>query len=1361
MPYEPYNHSTPLPSSKNTINSVTMDYSIRDFLLLKNIGGTDSTTFYNISSTINGSPKIGEPVLDTSINGDVNVIPSTAPITTMGIFYKDGNNINNNIYQSNATDPNQLVDIQYQIIQQGIFGNIGTQLGTPNNGYGVDDANLGGTLPKSTYAQYVKTLTLKNLYNKADEQIDVSSFIDDNFINSQYLAAHKQVIPNEGYLDQYGKLNLGGGAGMQAANVLGSIINGQGIGFNQGGVVTNFDFRSSLAGRVLGATGVINDTNLGIIGGQQLGFALGNNAAFNVQQEVLGKLNLQDNVLSLIKGNGLAGFRANYQITVPSSGVGKFFEGAATILGFTVPTSFLEANGSIFASENGNVENISRANAMLEHTGKGQYTALIHGANANINGTTEYDMPKNTAFRSGYAPGYAVGDKPSDIQFPTTGGDNIYAFSNGMGHLINILGYGLNKDNTASVIPEISISRQQKVEASGFGSPSSLYLEDYSESTIKTPTFTWGATESSGAVNALAGYTGFLGEKKSLLAKTQKLFNSTGMMNIVSAKGVMGVSSSQIETANGGGVSKGSAVLGSSNYNLSLGVVDKSLEKADDTYCRAWTTQNRYDSMSKLIRGRGLDTVIPYRRHVEGSVLDDNGTPKIAPYTTDKDDPKKFMFSLENLAWNDEFFNLLPCERGPGDLLTGKKGRIMWFPPYNIQFSESNNVEWDSNKFIGRGESVYTYSNTERSGNLSFQIIVDHPSYVNAFSGSKNAGAPDDNYVASFFAGCVDPSQSFSDKLTSYELDEILLQKTPKTSIKNADVSKVPFENGLQVYFPNDVYTYVPDYENGLCGSTPIVGDGKGCGIGYMEGQVTSKKTYNDGYNFGLNAGKSENQKPIMIDGTTFNGFSDAGLLPALKAYMDSDKGKNVVIRVVGFASIQGVNSANDVLAKKRSETIIAILKEQVLSKYTDIEKNKRIKYIRNTDEIGGKCIQNDGGLDTQDSYPCKIGRKCMIDFEINDTISLKPSDYVVESGTRTVTKLKDPFYGECGYFEKLKETDSFIFDKFRDKIKYFHPAFHSTTPEGLNSRLTFLLQCTRQGPTLERQGANNLAFGRPPVCILRIGDFYNTKIVMDSVAIDYEPLVWDLNPEGIGVQPMIANVSMSFKFIGGSTLLGPINKLQNALSFNYFANTQVYDVRADYLSKKTTTKNKLGGYQITNDAKEDYNGDLNKGVGLMDGKPTVTNLSAAEILKQNQILSNEVATNGVQTNPEPLEAKITGIESVSVVNLENDKLKSSIKIKLTSENLDITNEDDVKTFLDKSLVITVSDFTTTTQFLYEEIITNDGGVKGKGVEIFKGGYQLGNILQSGNYYMDIPNGNYLVKVKYNGDNVSSKMIKK
>jgi hypothetical protein len=44
----------------------------------------------------------------------------------------------------------------------------------------------------------------------------------------------------------------------------------------------------------------------------------------------------------------------------------------------------------------------------------------------------------------------------------------------------------------------------------------------------------------------------------------------------------------------------------------------------------------------------------------------------------------------------------------------------------------------------------------------------------------------------------------------------------------------------------------------------------------------------------------------------------------------------------------------------------------------------------------------------------------------------------------------------------------------------------------------------------------------------------------------------------------MIANVSLSFKFVGGSGIKEAVDKLQNALSFNYYANTEIYDDRAD-----------------------------------------------------------------------------------------------------------------------------------------------------------------------------------------------------
>ena len=54
------------------------------------------------------------------------------------------------------------------------------------------------------------------------------------------------------------------------------------------------------------------------------------------------------------------------------------------------------------------------------------------------------------------------------------------------------------------------------------------------------------------------------------------------------------------------------------------------------------------------------------------------------------------------------------------------------------------------------------------------------------------------------------------------------------------------------------------------------------------------------------------------------------------------------------------------------------------------------------------------------------------------------------------------------------------------------------------------------------------------------------------------------MNTEGIGVMPMMASVDLTFEFIGGSDLAGPVSRLQNAISFNYYANTGVYDDRAE-----------------------------------------------------------------------------------------------------------------------------------------------------------------------------------------------------
>ena len=57
----------------------------------------------------------------------------------------------------------------------------------------------------------------------------------------------------------------------------------------------------------------------------------------------------------------------------------------------------------------------------------------------------------------------------------------------------------------------------------------------------------------------------------------------------------------------------------------------------------------------------------------------------------------------------------------------------------------------------------------------------------------------------------------------------------------------------------------------------------------------------------------------------------------------------------------------------------------------------------------------------------------------------------------------------------------------------------------------------------------------------------------------------------------MLANVSLSFIFIGGGDIQGSIARLQNANSFNYYANSRFYDNRADRVSYEPTNWETMG----------------------------------------------------------------------------------------------------------------------------------------------------------------------------------------
>jgi hypothetical protein len=216
-------------------------------------------------------------------------------------------------------------------------------------------------------------------------------------------------------------------------------------------------------------------------------------------------------------------------------------------------------------------------------------------------------------------------------------------------------------------------------------------------------------------------------------------------------------------------------------------------------FCRVWTVNDRY-SYFNAIRNTGLffnsespgEGFSSRQDKASLSVLMENGIPKYHPSILDsKTTRKKFMLSLENLAWADNLADLPLFEIGPGDPLTGTKGRIMWFPPYELTFDENTSANWTQTEFIGRSEPVYTYNNSKRSGSLSFKIIVDHPRVINCYRGMNN------NLVERFFAGCVTPEdfiRALECAVPQTDIDEvekkIYEKEKPKVNIPEKEQKK-------------------------------------------------------------------------------------------------------------------------------------------------------------------------------------------------------------------------------------------------------------------------------------------------------------------------------------------------------------------------------------------------------------------------------------------------------------------------------------------------------------------------------------------------------------------------------------------
>lgn len=731
-----------------------------------------------------------------------------------------------------------------------------------------------------------------------------------------------------------------------------------------------------------------------------------------------------------------------------------------------------------------------------------------------------------------------------------------------------------------------------------------------------------------------------------------------------------------------------------------------------DPYCRVWTFHKQYSKLENLIRplygnSDNLDKTIiseyqPYRSRLEKYGVKDKSSRlvKIAP-TIEDPSIKNCMFSIENLAWKYERNGFIGHSEQKGPL----GGRIMWFPPYGLSFSESVNVSWNPTQFIGRDENIYTYTNSERSGTLSFKLLIDHPSLLNSWrTETGGTGSVDDvnsveQKILRFFAGC-EVLEEVPKKVTKKVIElKPIIPPQPKPQpilVPHKESASVYF----YVFFPND-YSGVDDSENGQVKPIEYLVNGIGCQKSISGNDIGTSLTVNYGhvgyemwgsqsdYN-GISCGLNLTTSASTVNGTQIGVYThtgkdgkkhkwgyrvdskyanevfrnsnsyfdlrdcglngtgytqllnyhtdaqsiDGGLLfsfadvvcalePTAKTVLEGAYDSNNVdvliklfeeydvlsVEANGYASSHGYTSNNNELNENRAKTVLNWLYKCNSSKFTK-EKCKVTKT-----GIGTKLTHNDAS-----SLDAKVWRcvKVVISLEKEELIEQQESSTNVAGddsyrvGETSTEKLNSDEltnvssvstqsaidsanynaekdyndaqnsidsvddssssgYGkEYEFFNSLAKENPILRNKIVDKIKYFDPAYHSITPEGFNARLTFLQQCTKQGSTnsasdtVSTKTASNLAFGAPPICVLRIGDFYNTKIIIDSLNIDYEDISWDLNDEGIGVMPMIANINIGFKFLGGSDLSGPINRLQNAVSFNYYANTTVYDNRSE-----------------------------------------------------------------------------------------------------------------------------------------------------------------------------------------------------
>lgn len=550
-------------------------------------------------------------------------------------------------------------------------------------------------------------------------------------------------------------------------------------------------------------------------------------------------------------------------------------------------------------------------------------------------------------------------------------------------------------------------------------------------------------------------------------------------------------------------ISKGSAVTTNDN---------------SDDFIRVFTKDYQYDSFDKVMK-------YDAGRLGENSVLQ-KVIPRIFP--KHDDDYKNLMFSITNLAQNNN--------------------KVMWFAPYNLTINESSGASWDKKNFIGRNEPVYSYVGSERKATIGFTLISDYPDELNNL---KKWGDVSNNTFDKFFRQDNPVDEPTKDNSLKIAIENNENKPKDKEVIKDYGFNKFTSSSDLKYYFDND-NTELKEADD-LLNDTPQKLGAKGI-----------KKFFQN--------------------------------LPELIDFLNSEYGAYYRVIFDGHASSAHYENYNTILSYNRSYNVYSYLMTRINDKSEPLEKftgtlnsetttipSKYLKNNRFTIRARGESDADKTVTNVKSAMKDRFvamyleldPNRIPTDKEIYSDDSIKNIDKqdnksnINSSGEYYFQDIPKSY--KSGNIANFEDVEKSLVKGYAESIKYFSPIFHSQTAINLNERCSFLQQCTRQGNTYMRgtdsnssinasDNIGNSIFGKPPVCILRLGDFFHTKILVENIEFSYDPLIWDVNPEGIGMQPMLCNVTMSVIIIGGSSLEAPVNELQNALGRNFYANTKFYD---------------------------------------------------------------------------------------------------------------------------------------------------------------------------------------------------------